>query len=67
MCEAREKAPEVSKISLLLSGNTLRVCYQLCIRHTLGTVFELYQSPENTHRYFHIIKAKTMYMPSYAV
>ena len=41
-----------------LSGNTLRVGYHLCIRHILGTVFELYQSSENTHCYFHIIKAK---------
>ena len=49
-----------------LSGNTLRVGYHLCIRHILGTVFELYQSSENTHRYFHIIKAKNMYRPSYA-
>ena len=49
-----------------LSGNTLRVGYHLCLRHILGTVFELYQSSENTHRYFHIIKAKNMYRPSYA-
>ena len=49
-----------------LSGNTLRVGYHLCIRHILGTVFELYQSSENTHRYFHIINAKNMYRPSYA-
>ena len=41
-----------------LSRNTLRVGYHLCIRHILGTVFELYQSLETTHRYFHIIKAK---------
>ena len=49
-----------------LSGNTFRVGYHLFTRNTLGTVFELYQSSENTHRYFHIIKAKTMYRPSYA-
>ena len=49
-----------------LSGNTLCVGYHLCIRHILGTVFELYQSSENTHRYFHIINAKNMYRPSYA-
>ena len=38
-----------------LSGNTFRVSYHLCIHHTLGTVFELHQSSENMHRYFHII------------
>ena len=41
-----------------LSGNTLRVSYHLCIRHTLGTVFELHQSSENALRYFYIIKTK---------
>ena len=41
-----------------LSGNTLRVSYHLCIRHTLGTVFELHQSSENVHSYFYIIKTK---------
>ena len=46
--------------AITLSGNTLRVGYHLCIHHILGTVFELYQSSENTHRYFHIIKAKNM-------
>ena len=51
---------------ITLSGNTLRVGYHLCIRHISGTVFELYQSSENTHCYFHIIKAKNMYRPSYA-
>ena len=49
-----------------LSGNTLRVSYHLCIRHTLGTVFELHQSSENAHRYFYIIKTKNMYRLSYA-
>ena len=53
-------------LQLHCRGNTLRVGYQLCIRHILGTLFELYQSSENTHRYFHIIKAKNMYRPSYA-
>ena len=53
-------------LSNTLSGNTLRVGYHLCIRHIVGTVFELYQSLENTYRYFHIIKAKNMYRPSYA-
>ena len=48
------------------SGNTLRVSYHLCIRHTLGTVFDLHHILENTYRYFHIIKAKNMDMPSYA-
>ena len=43
------------KLTYSLSGNTFRVSYHLCIRHTLGTVFELHQSSENTHRYFHII------------
>ena len=33
--------------SYTLSGNTLRVSYHLCIRHTLGKVFKLYQSSEN--------------------
>ena len=55
-----------TKSNYTLSGNTLRVGYHLCLRHILGTVFELYQSSENTHRYFHIIKAKNMYRPSYA-
>ena len=49
-----------------LSGNTIRVSYHLCIRHTSGTVFELYQSSENMHRYFHVIKTENMYRPSYA-
>ena len=53
-------------IYLTLSGNTLRVGYHLCIRHILGTAFELYQSSENTHRYFQIIKAKNIYRPPYA-
>ena len=44
--------------SLPLSGNTHPVSYNLRIRHTLGTVFELYQSSENMHCYFHIIKTK---------
>ena len=52
--------------SITMSGNTLRVSYHLCIRHSLGTVFKLYQSSENTHRYFHITKTKNMYRPSYA-
>ena len=43
---------------LSLSGNTLRVSYHLCTRQTLGAVFELHHSSENTHRYFHIIKIK---------
>ena len=49
-----------------LSGSTLRVSYPLCIRHTLGTVFELHQSSENTHRYFHIIMNKNSYRLSYS-
>ena len=48
-------------------GNTLRVSYQLCICHTLGTVFELHQSSENKQRYFRIIKKQNAYRPSYAV
>ena len=61
-----EKTRFLHRLKQSLSGNTLRVGYHLCIRHILGTVFELYQSSENTHRYFHIIKAKNMYRPSYA-
>ena len=49
---------------IALSGNTLRVSYHLCIRHTLDTVFELHQSSENTIRYFHIIKKQKTYRPS---
>ena len=52
--------------NISLSGNTIRVSYHLCTRHALGKVFELHQSSENMHRYFHIIKAKNMYKPSYA-
>ena len=48
-------------------GNTLRVSYQMCICHTLGTVFELHQSSENKQRYFRIIKKQNAYRPSYAV
>ena len=56
--------PPTNTVSL--SGNTFRVSYHLCIRHTLGTVFELHQSSENTHRYFHFIKNKNTYRLSYA-
>ena len=52
--------------AVTLSGNTFHVSYHLCIRHTFGTVFELHQSSENMHNYFHIIKAKNMYSLSYA-
>ena len=55
-----------SYTSYTVSGNKVRVCYHLCIRHTLGTVFELHQSSETMHRYFYIIKTKSMYRPSYA-
>ena len=48
----------VMHVKYTLSGNTLRVIYHLCIRHTLGTVFDLHHISENTHRYFHIIKTK---------
>ena len=38
-----EKDPIIASgenvMTLSLSGNTLRVSYHLCIRHTLGTVF----------------------------
>ena len=37
-------------------GGEVCVCYHLCIRHAFDTVFELHQSSENTHRYFHVIK-----------
>ena len=50
--------------TISVSGNKVRVCYHLCIRHTLDTVFELHQSSENKQGYFHIIKNK---MLSYAV
>ena len=56
----------VPLVPIALSGNTLCVSYRLCIRHTLGTVFELHQSSENTHRYFQIIETKNTYRPSYA-
>ena len=46
----------ISYISV--SGNKVRVCYHLCIRHTLGTVFELHQSSETMHRYFFYYKDK---------
>ena len=49
-----------------LSGNILRVSYHLCIRHTLDMVFELHQSSENMHHYFHIIENKNTNRPSYA-
>ena len=49
-----------------VSGNKVRVCYHLCIRHTSGTVFEMHQSLETMLRYFYIIKTKSMYRPSYA-
>ena len=58
---------ETCQKCLSLSGNTFRVGYQLRIRHTLGTMFEVHQTSENTYRYFHIIKNKTMYSLSYAV
>ena len=51
---------EIHNVQYSLSGNTLSVSYHLCICHTLGTVFELYQSSENSHRYFHTIKTKNM-------
>ena len=57
----------VINLVLSLSGNTLRVSYHLCIRHTLGTVVELQQSSENTHRFCHIIKKQNTYRLSYAV
>ena len=58
----------VGPLKSTLTGNTLRVSYHLnvCIRHSLSTVFELHQSSETTHRYFHIIKTKITYRPSYA-
>ena len=49
-----------------LSGNTFRVGYQLSIRHTLGTVLEVYQSSEYTYQYFYIITNKNMKSLSYA-
>ena len=58
---------QINHALIPLSGNTLRVCYHLCIRHTLDTVFELHQSSENTHRYFHIIKKENTYRLIYAV
>ena len=42
------------------------VGYQLRIRHTLGTMFEVHQTSENTYRYFHIIKNINIYSLSYA-
>ena len=42
----------VSICTVTVSGNKVRVCYHLCISHTLGTVFELHQTLETMHRYF---------------
>ena len=53
-------------VTYTVSGNRVRVRYHLCIRHTLGTVFEQHQSSETVHRYFYIIKTKSTYRPSYA-
>ena len=58
---------DTSKGSLFHRREThsLTVIYHLCIQNTLGTVFELHQSSENVHHYFHIIKTKNMYRLSY--
>ena len=63
-----QRSPEYTALAQkkTVSGNKVRVCYHLCIRHTLGTVFELHQSSETMHRYFYIIKTKGTYRPSYA-
>ena len=53
---SRRNPEYIVEVWFTLSGNTVRVSYHSCIRHTLGMVFELHQSSENTHRYFHIIK-----------
>ena len=70
-CDAKIPHFEDLHLRMLLtstvSGNKVRVCYHLCIRHTLDTVFELHQSSENKHRYFLIIKNKNTYRLSYAV
>ena len=53
-------------LSLSENIHVLRVSYHLGIRHTLGMVFELHQSSENMHHYFHIIENKNTYRSSYA-
>ena len=50
-----------SGIICISVGKQIRVCYHLCIRHTLDMVFALHQSSENAHCYFHIIKKKKTY------
>ena len=65
-CSNDENSDHLFLVHLIPIKSTISVSYHLCIRHTLGTVFELYQSLENTHRYFHIIKTENMYRPSYA-
>ena len=64
--ELNYKPNQINQTQTTVSENKDRVCYHLCIPHTFSTVFELNQSSENTHRYFHIIKNKTTYRPSYA-
>ena len=49
---------KVEIVLLSLLGNTLCVSYHLCIPHTLGAMFEVHQSSENTHHCFYIIKTK---------
>ena len=58
---------KMCKYPYSVSGNKVRVCYHLCIRHTFDMVLELHQSSENTHCYFHIIKDKNTYRLSFAV
>ena len=38
-----------------MSGNKVRVCFHLCIRHALDRVF---QSSENMYRYVYTLRAK---------
>ena len=48
----RKRVHKFRDLSVSLSGNTFRVRYHLCIRHTVGTVFVLHQSLETCIAFF---------------
>ena len=49
-----------------VSGNKLRVCYHLCIRHTTERALGLYIISEIARCYFHIKEKCVTYILSYA-